>query len=93
MRVSGSSHRVFLMICSSLTPSLIPTSPETNIGYAEHRIASLESAYTTQGGLWDRKDVTDSLHVGSTTEACGIARYEQVSLVTCPKLRLTRRQD
>ena len=72
-------------------PSLIPTSPATNLGHAEHRITSLENAYATQGGTWNRKGVTNSLHVGSTTGACGIARYEQFSLVLCPKLRLTRR--
>jgi len=86
MRVSGSSYRALLMICLSRDP----TSPATNLGHAEHRITSLENAYATQGGTWNRKGVTNSLHVGSTT-ACGIARYEQFSLFLCPNLRLTRR--
>jgi hypothetical protein len=71
-------------------PSPIPTSPTTNLGHEEHRITSLENAYATQGGTWNRKGVTNSLHVGSTG-AYGIARYEQISLVLRPKLRLTRR--
>ena len=91
MRVSVSSYSALLMICLSLTTSLIPTSPATNLGHAEHRITSLENAYATQGGTWNRKNVTNSLHVGSTSGACGIARYELFSLILCPKLRLTRR--
>jgi len=76
---------------TSHDPSLIPTSLATNLGHKDHRITSLENAYATQGGTWNRKAATNSLHIGSTARACGIARYEQFSLVFCPKLRLTRR--
>jgi len=55
-------------------PSLIPTSPATNLGDEEYGIGSLENAYATQGGAWNRKAFTNSLHVGPTTGACGIAR-------------------
>ena len=75
--------------CKSHDPSLIPTSPATNLGHEEHRITSLENAYATQGGTWNWKAFTNSLHVGSTTRACGITGYVFSRL--CPKLRLTRR--
>jgi hypothetical protein len=77
--ISNASKRFILSrtlddLFKSHDPSLIPTSPTTNLGHAENRIKSLGNAHGTQGGTCNRKGFTNSLHVGSTTGACGITR-------------------